>query len=142
MGLFTSLFASQAPAQPSTKKALVYLSGAARFEIENTGEEHYQAALEAICGPRVRTGINRYETALLKLEDKNPHDQNAVRVEILGKQIGYLSPKAAILYRQQLIARGMPKGIGQCAAVIRGGWVSSDGRKGPYYVWLDLPISH
>ena len=142
MSLFTSLFASQAPAQPSTRKELVYLSGAARFEIENTGEEQYQDALEAICGPRVRTGINRYETALLKLEDKNPHDQNAVRVEILGKQIGYLSPKAAILYRQLLIVRGMPKGIGQCAAVIRGGWVSSDGRKGPYYVWLDLPISH
>jgi hypothetical protein len=76
------------------------------------------------------------------LEDKNPHDQNTVRVEILGKQIGYLSPKVTILYRQLLIARGMPKGNGQCAAVIRGGWVSSDGRKGPYYVWLDLPISH
>jgi len=142
MSLFANLFVSKAPAQPSTRKELVYLSGGARFEIENTGEEHYQAALEDICGPRVRTGINRYETALLKLEDKNPHDQNAVRVEILGKQIGYLSPKAAILYRQQLIARGTPKGIGQCAAVIRGGWVSSDGRKGPYCVWLDLPISY
>jgi len=142
MSLFTSLFGSHAPTQRSTTKALVYLSGAAKFEIESTGEEHYQAALEAICGPRIRTGVNRYETASLKLEDKNPQDQNAVRVEILGKQIGYLSPKAAILYRQLLIARGMPKGIGQCAAVIRGGWVSSDGRKGPYYVWLDLPISH
>lgn len=142
MGLFTRLFASQAPEQPSGKTALGYLSGAAKFEIENTGEEHNQAALEAICGPRVRTGVNRYETASLKLEDKTPHDQNTVRVEIQGKQIGYLSPKAANLYRQQLIARGMPKANGQCQAVIRGGWVSSDGRKGPYYVWLDLPISH
>jgi hypothetical protein len=73
------------------------------------------------------------------LDDKNLQAENSVRVEIRGKQVGYLSPEAAILYRQELIARGIPKGVGQCAAVIRGGWVSSDGRKGPYEVWLDTP---
>jgi len=140
MGLFASLFVSKAPEQSSGKKEFIYLMGSAKFELEITGEEHYQAALEALCGPRVPRGVNLYETASLKLEDKNAQDKNAVRVEIRGKQVGYLSPNAASLLREQLIARGIPKGVGQCAALIRGGWISSDGRKGPYEVWLDTPI--
>jgi len=134
MSLFTSLFVSKAPEQLSGKKEFMYLMGSTKFELEITGLEQYQASLEALCGPRVPRGVNLYETASLKLEDKN-----AVRVEIRGKQVGYLSPKAASLFREQLTARGIPKGAGQCAAVIRGGWVSSDGRKGPYEVWLDTP---
>jgi hypothetical protein len=139
MGLFASLFVSKAPEQSSGKKEFIYLMGSTKFELEITGEEQYQAALEALCGPRIPRGVNLYETASLKLEDNNPQAKNAVRIEIRGKQVGYLSPKAASLFRQQLIARGMPKGVGQCAAVIRGGWISSDGRKGPYVVWLDTP---
>jgi hypothetical protein len=139
MGLFASLFVSKAPEQPSGKKELLYLMGSAKFELEITGEEHYQATLESLCGPRKHYGVNLYETASLKLEDNSPQDKNAVRVEILGKQVGYLTLEAATLFREQLIARGIPKGVGQCAAVIRGGWVSSDGRKGPYKVWLDTP---
>ena len=134
MSLFSSLFSSKAPELPSGKKELVYLMGTATFKVEILGEEHYQNVLEAICGPRKPQGVNCFETASLILEDKN-----AVRVEIRQKLVGYLGPETASLFRQKLIARGFPKGVGQCAAVIRGGWVSSDGRKGPYKVWLDLP---
>src|SRR6266496_3354445 len=112
MGLFTSLFSPKAQ-RLSDKKEVVFLMGAARYELEIAGEEHYQAALEAMCGPRVPRGVNQFETAWLVLEDKN-----AVRVEIGGKQVGYLSPEAANLYRRQLIARGTPRAIGQCQAVI------------------------
>ena len=139
MGLFASLFVSKAAERSSGKKELLYLMGAAKFELEISGEEQYQTVLESLSGPRVPKGVNLYETASLKLEDNSPQDKNAVRVEILGKQVGYLSPKAASLFREQLIARGIPTGVGQCAAVIRGGWVSSDGRKGSYKVWLDTP---
>jgi hypothetical protein len=136
MSLFASLFISKVPEQPSAsgKKELVYLMGTAKFQENILDDEHYQTVLEAICGPRRPQGVKCYETVSLKLEDKN-----AVRVEIQGKQVGYLRPEAASLFRQQLIARGFPKGVGQCAAVIRGGWVSTDGSKGPYEVWLDLP---
>ena len=135
MSLFTSLFSYKAPEQPSSgKKELVYLMGTANFKVEIIGEEHYQTVLEAICGPRKPRGVNCFETASLLLEQKN-----AVRVEIRRKQVGYLRPEDASLVRQQLDARGTPQGVGQCAAVIRGGWVSSDGRKGPFKVWLDLP---
>jgi hypothetical protein len=140
MGLFTNLFSSKVPQKPSGKQEVLILAGGLKFDLEVTGEERYQAALEAIGGPRVARGVNRFEIARLLLDDKNPYDKNAVRVEIRGKQVGYLSPEAATRYRQQLIARGRPNANGQCQAVIRGGWISSDGRTGAYEVWLDLPI--
>lgn len=139
MGLFADLFSSKAPQKPSGKKEIVIMMGTARFEVEIIGEERCQAALEAICGRRVPQGVNRVETAWLISEDKNAHQKNAVSVEIRGKRVGYLPPDAAIRFRQQLIARGKPKADGQCQALIKGGWVSSDGRKGSYEVWLDLP---
>ena len=139
MGLFSSLFSSKPRVKPSGKKEFIILIGAAKFEVMVTQEEHYQAALETICGPRAPRGVNRFETAYLKLEDKIPRDPNAVRVEMRGKQVGYLRPQAAISYRQYLITKGMPKANGQCQAVVRGGWVSSDGRKGLYEIWLDFP---
>jgi hypothetical protein len=133
MGLFTNFFSSIAPKQPPVKQEVVFLMGTAKYDLEIVGEENYQAALEDMCGPRVPRGANQFENAWLILEDKN-----AVRVEIRGKQVGYLRPEAAIQYRRQLIAKGKPRAIGQCQAVIRGGWISSDGRKGPYFVSLDI----
>lgn len=103
------------------------------------GDAAYQAALEAICGARVSRGVNKLETARLILEDRNPSDKKAVRVEIRGRQVGYLTRDIAILYRRQLVAMNKPRANGQCQAAIRGGWVSADGRKGSYEVWLDLP---
>src|SRR5688572_11166721 len=142
MSLLTSLFYSKVPEQSAVKEKVIFLLGIGNFELEIVGEALYQAALEAICGPRGPQGINRFETAGLILEDKNPHDKNAVRVEIRRKPVGYLNRETAILYRQQLKARGTPTAIAQCQVVIRGGWLSSDGRKGLYKVWLDLPISY
>ena len=139
MSLFTNLFSSKVPQAPSAKQDVFVLTGGLKFEVEITTEERYQAALEAISGPRVARGVNRFETARLIVEDKIPRDKKAVRVEIRGKQVGCLSPETATRYRQQLMAKGMPKANGQCQAVIRGGWISSDGRKGDYEVWLDLP---
>jgi hypothetical protein len=73
--------------------------GPAKFRLEIIGEEQYQAALEALCGPHLPQGVHLYETASLILEDKNPHDQNAVRIEIQRKHVGYLSSETAMLHR-------------------------------------------
>ena len=136
MSLFAGLFFSaKAPDKFSGKKELVYLMGSAKFDVEIVGDEDVQPTLEIICSPHRPQGANCYETASFKLEN-----DKAVRVEILGKKIGSLTPQAASFFRQQLITRGIPKGVGQCAAVIRGGSIDSDGRKRPYKVWLDLPI--
>ena len=139
MGIFTSLFGRKVQAQPPARKEIAVLLGVAKFEIEVQVGEQHQAALETICAPRKPRGVNRLETARLVLEQKNPLDKNAVRVEIRGRPVGYLCHEDAILCRQQLIARGQPHADAQCQATIRGGWISSDGRKGDYEVWLDLP---
>jgi hypothetical protein len=138
MGIFSKLFSSDEPDEPSSAKETFFLRGAATFSIEILGQEHYQAAFEAICGRRVPNGIERFVTAWLILDDKNRQDKSAVRVEVQRRVVGYLRHEAAIRYRQGLQRRGTPKAIGQCQAVIRGGWVSSDGRKGPYHVLLDI----
>jgi hypothetical protein len=140
MGLFASLFSPEKVQETSSGKAgVVVLTGFARFDQSIRGVQRFQSALEAICGPRASRGVNRLETARLILENNNPGDKNAVRVEIRGRQVGYLMPEAAIQFRRELKARNMPKANGQCQAAIRGGWASSDGRKGSYEVWLDLP---
>ena len=138
MGLFSKLFSSNEPEQPSGERETFFLRGAATFNVEIKGEEHYQAAFEAICGPRVPYDVNRFVTAWLILDDTNRRDKTAVRVEVQRKLVGYLSHEAALRYRRALHRRGTPRAIGQCQAVIRGGWLSSDGRKGPYHLLLDI----
>ena len=138
MGIFSKLFSSDEPDEQSGGYETFFLRGPATFSVEIVGEDHYQVAFEAICGPRVPSGIRRFVTAWLILDDKNRHDKTAVRVEIQRKLVGYLSRETAIRYRQQLQRRGTPKVIGQCQAVIQGGWQSSDGRKGPYHLLLDI----
>jgi hypothetical protein len=138
MGLFSGLFSSKVVEKKSDKKEIVVLIGGLKYQLQIMREEHYQKTLEAICGPHGPGGVKRFETAWLILEDENRRDKNAVRVEIRGRQVGNLHPESAILYRQQLMARGTPNAHGRCQAAIKGGWLSSDGRKGPYEVWLDI----
>ena len=138
MSIFSKLFSSDEPEEPSGEQETLFLRGAATFSVEIVGEEHYQAAFEAICGPRVANGINRFVTAWLILDDKNRQDNTAVRVEIQRKLVGYLRHETAVRYRRGLQRSSTPKAIGQCQAVIRGGWLSSDGRKGPFHLLLDI----
>ncbi len=139
--VFTDLFSSILPRNSSSKKEVVYLQGAGNYEMDISGEESYQADLEELCGPRQPDGVRQLEVARLMLDHKRAYstNRNVVRVEIRGKQVGYLSLEATIQYRRYLAAKGAPKARGQCPAVIWGGWVSPDGSKGPYYVSLDMP---
>jgi hypothetical protein len=139
MGLFTNLFSSIVPKPQSSKKQVVYLSGDGSYAMDITGEGDHQAALEDLCGPRLPQGVNQLETAWLVVNDnRTDSNKNAVRVEIRGGLVGFLSLEDTIRYRRYLNAKGMPKAQGQCRAVIKGGWVDSDGGKGPYYVALDI----
>ena len=142
MGIFTNLFSPKAQEKTSTRKEIISLTAGLKFDLEVVGTETYQSALANLGGPRAPKGISRFETAQLILDNKNPRDPNAVYVEIRGKQVGFLHSEDAIRYRHRLIVKGTPHAIGQCQAVIRGGWISSDGREGDYEVWLDLPLMH
>ena len=92
------------------------------------GESHYQDALHEIAG-----GQDRLETtAALVPEPTNPHDENAVRVEIDGKLVGYLPRQAAIDYGP-LVKKPTERGrTAVCEAMIAG-------RGGVLGVFLKLP---
>jgi hypothetical protein len=107
--------------------------------VEIVGESHYQVALEAICGPRTEDGANRVVEGWLVLEDTNPYDALAVRVDIDGHPVGYLSRANARAYREQLAAQGVTALRASCLARIRGGWDRGPDDKGYYGVFLDLP---
>jgi hypothetical protein len=108
------------------------------YGVEVVGESNYQGALEAICGGRSPDGVEKYVKANLVLEDSNPYDENAVRVDIDGSTVGYLSRHAARTYRERLKANDVTSKSAQCSAVIRGGWDRGRNDKGHFGVRLDL----
>lgn len=115
---------------------MIYLSGDGYYSLAVVGESHYQSALIDIAGAYTSAGRSVRCYAVLCLEDDNPHDHNAVRVEIGGDTVGYISRQ------QTLVIRGILREYSPrkderffVDAVIRGGRVGQH-----YGVWLDLPL--
>jgi hypothetical protein len=97
-----------------------FLEGPGDYFIQVVGESSYQDALEGVCGGRTEDGADEFVEAVLILEDTNPNDHNAVRVDINGCTVGYLTRDFAVQYRRRLIEAGYPSLIGTCRAHIRG----------------------
>lgn len=107
------------------------------FGHDIVGESHYQNALDEICGGKTEVGHHKEMLAYLVTEDDNPHDSKAVRVQIEGRIVGYLSRADAREMRRQL---NLPDGfILRVPALIVGGWDDGEGSVGHYGVKLDLP---
>ena len=119
--------------------AALHLSPSASFPIACVGESRYQGELESICGGRTRDSVEQEVTAILILEDTNPYDSEAVRVEVDGIIVGYMTRPDAQVYRRLLTQRAPAVKATQCRAQIRGGWERGEDR-GSYGIWLDLPI--
>jgi len=115
------------------------LPGPGTFEIEVVGESHYQRQLEEICGGRFEDSARVNATAVLILDDGNPYDSKAVRVEINGYVVGHLNRENAREYRKKLKEAGHPRITAQCRALIVGGWDRGNGDCGYFGVRLDLP---
>ena len=68
-------------------------------------------------------------------------DPKAVRIEIEGETVGYLSRENARDYRDALRRAGHPRlARATCKANIRGGWDRGPDDRGHFGVWLDIPI--
>ena len=117
----------------------VTLPGPDTYSFDIVGESHYQKALKAICGERTADGANHKVIAVLILDDDNPYDSKAVRVDISGETVGHLSKKFAREYRKALKKTGNPDANASCRAVIVGGWDRGGGDRGSFGVKLDLP---
>jgi hypothetical protein len=118
-----------------------HLPGPGSFEFDIVGESKYQDALEEICGGRTEDSAEHRTEAVLYLEDSNPHDNMAVRVDIRGRTVGYLSRNDARSYRQQLKKLGHERIVCRCDAMIVGGWRRSRADQGHFGVKLDLPVA-
>lgn len=133
-GSTSGTHASTAPSDP-----VGAIQGPGKYEIEVVGESHCQRALESICGGRAEDGAEKYLQATLVLDDQNPHDNRAVRVDISHMKVGYLTRDTARSYRSRLREAGHPRLTGRCNAVIRGGWDRGPQDRGYFGVRLDLP---
>lgn len=105
-------------------------------DLEVVGESHYQDALWRVVGRRTTDRVRVDVQAVLRAENDNSHDPNAVSVWIRGSKVGYLSRGDAATYRPGLLAlegrHGLPIAL---AAVVVGGGIRLDG-PGMLGVWL------
>ncbi len=141
MDVFRRFLGSLAP-QPSEPDN-VFLQGDGLYACPTVGESNYQDALEAICGGRTEDAASHDCIAHLILEDSNPYDNQAVRVDIEGRTIGYLSREMARRFRISLRPTGKLRAVLTCNARIGGGWDRERRGKhsrGHFGVQLDLRV--
>jgi hypothetical protein len=120
----------------------VILKGSGSFELAVVGESHYQEALEEAAGGRSEDGARVRVSAALVLEDGNPYDAKAVRVDVDGQTVGYLSRRDARTYRVALARASLSDARISCAAQIRGGWDRGPDDRGSFGIVLDLDLRH
>jgi len=113
------------------------IPGDGRFRFAIVGESRYQKELENICGGRRKDGAEHITEAVLIAEDENPADRNAIRVDVRGRTVGYLSRQDAFLYRERVRVGSLTSCAIQCRAKVRGGWDRGGENRGHFGVWLD-----
>ncbi|MHC3125496.1 hypothetical protein [Acinetobacter sp. GN11] len=94
------------------------------------GEQSYQANLRKIAGPKQERSKYVEVTARVVSEPFNAYDKNAVKIEINGLTVGYLSRDDAKLLAGKVINKTVP-------ALINGGWLDDDS-EGSYGVKLSI----
>lgn len=121
--------------RPLKGRIRVPLKGNGSFSFDIVGEASYQDALETIAGKKTREGKELRCTASVSPEPTNPHDANAIAVEIGGKKVGYLNKVDAKDYASQLKESG--GGTCEIAAMVVGGFKTKT-REGHFGVKLDI----
>lgn len=101
------------------------------------GEHAYQEALEEITDCEIDQGESIDFPASLLLENNNPHDSNAVQVQIIGQTVGYLSRPDAKVFRHKLAALNNAGATFETQARIT---ATTD--DGDYRVKLDIQLSN
>jgi hypothetical protein len=102
------------------------------------GESNYQPAIRSACGWSKPEDICFECMAELVPEPSNPHDPNAVRVDIDGRCVGYLSREHAAELGPAIAEGIKTQGTGMCRAVIAG---HKDGETANLGVFLHLQVT-
>jgi hypothetical protein len=106
MGILSWLFGSVATAG--------HIDGPGFFDVEVVGESNYQRGI-AKARSRAAAGETVVTQATLILENDNPQDKQAVRVDISGQTVGYLDRDNARAYRKELKRTGHPAITATCS---------------------------
>jgi hypothetical protein len=118
-----------------------HIEGPGTFDQEVVGESHYQSNLKRICGGYKREGSKLRVVAVLVYEDRNQHDDQAIRVDVGGHTVGYLSREDARKYRRRIDKTGNEGITISCDGKVVGGRKTGLFRHTNFGVWLDLPIN-
>lgn len=119
----------------------VFIEGDRRFDVGLVDSSNYQDYLGLLSRSASKQGIDAEFIAKLHYEYGNPSDDNAIRVVVSGKSVGYLSHEDSRRYRAKLKRVDMDGIIVSCKAIISGGKRVGIFRKSPFSVSLDLPIT-
>lgn len=126
-------------AAPEAKSASPDYSHLDDFPIQIVGESNYQSTLIDLCGPPKPDGYRTRLTAMLCREPGNPHDPNAIRVDIQGRTVGYIDRSQAAQWAPRMDA--LPSGASQATvpAIVMGGWYKSASDHGAFGVRIARP---
>lgn len=100
------------------------------YLVDIVGEQSYQANLRKIAGPKQERSKYVEVMARVVSEPFNAYDKNAIKIEIRGLTVGYLSRDDAKLLAGKVINKTVP-------ALINGGWLDDDS-EGSYGVKLGI----
>jgi hypothetical protein len=117
---------------------MAVLPDAPRYNVKVVGASMYQQDLERLAGGRSEGGVSVEVLATVVPEPSNPHDRLAMRVDVSGRTVGYLSREDARSYRKRLKAEGLkvePMGF---PGLIVGGWDRGKDDRGHFGLRLDL----
>ena len=138
MGILSWIFGSKDKAEAPDQSGILHIAPGRGFTFRLTGESHFQATLDSICGGKCEEGHRLPITAKLRFEDDNAHDADAIAVLIQDKTVGYVPASVAARLRAS-IERLNPDGrIVCCRAKIVGGWKRAGDDEGHYGVNLSL----
>lgn len=120
---------------PNTEATFVW-PNPGQFNFAIVGESNYQHAINLIVSRQSED--RQIHAAHLIPEDENEYDDKAIRVDIDGRTVGYLSRDSARSFRRRLSKNKLSGKTTGCRAVIIGGHTLPSGKTASYGVWLDL----
>ncbi len=102
MGFLSKLFGGS----PKEPQECIELSGPGTFSGKVVGESYYQQHLAHVFAAHSESGDAIVVDAQLIHDNRNPHDNKAISVEISGKKVGHFSRSEARYFRTRMHSNG------------------------------------
>ena len=135
--LYQSRVSSHMPLRKNPIPQNVYEWSEHADEFDIVGELHYQPAIKLLAGANDEHVRSKEYRAFLIPENDNPYDDKAIRVDIEGMVVGYLSREDARNFRRRLGAKKLVNQITACNAHVTGGR-TRNGQKCVYGICLNI----